>query len=40
MKEAVCLVNADSPVSDEVLAKIQTLPQVLKARRLHFGNAA
>ena len=34
--EAICLVAVDEPVSDEVLAQIQDIPMVKRARRLAF----
>jgi len=34
--DAICLVAIDEPVSDEVLAKVKALPQVVRANRLAF----
>jgi D-3-phosphoglycerate dehydrogenase len=34
--EAVCIVNLDQPLSDELFAKISKLPQVVTAKRLSF----
>jgi len=34
--DAICIVAIDEPVSDEVLAKIRALPQVVRVNRLEF----
>jgi D-3-phosphoglycerate dehydrogenase len=34
--DAICMVAIDEPVSDEVLAKITALPQVVRVNRLEF----
>jgi D-3-phosphoglycerate dehydrogenase / 2-oxoglutarate reductase len=34
--DAICMVAIDEPVSDEVLAKIRALPQVVRVNRLEF----
>ena len=34
--DAICMVAIDEPVSDEVLAKIKALPQVVRVNRLEF----
>jgi D-3-phosphoglycerate dehydrogenase / 2-oxoglutarate reductase len=34
--DAICLVAVDEPISDEVLAKVGELPQVIRANRLQF----
>jgi D-3-phosphoglycerate dehydrogenase len=33
---AISLIQVDSPVPDEVLAKLHEIPAVLKARRIHL----
>ena len=33
---AIALIETDAPVSDEVLAKVRTLPHVVQAARLSF----
>jgi D-3-phosphoglycerate dehydrogenase len=34
--DAICMVAVDEPVSDEVLARIKALPQVVRVNRLEF----
>jgi D-3-phosphoglycerate dehydrogenase len=34
--DAICMVALDEPVSDDVLAKVQALPQVVRVNRLEF----
>ena len=34
--DAICMVAVDEPVSDEVLAKVEALPHVVRVRRLAF----
>jgi D-3-phosphoglycerate dehydrogenase len=34
--DAICMVAIDEPVSDEVLAKVEALPQVVRVNRLEF----
>jgi D-3-phosphoglycerate dehydrogenase / 2-oxoglutarate reductase len=34
--DAICFVAVDSHVSDELLAKVEAIPQVKRARRLEF----
>ncbi len=34
--DAICMVAADEPVSDDVLARVAALPNVVRARRLRF----
>jgi D-3-phosphoglycerate dehydrogenase len=34
--DAICLVALDEPISDEVLAQVRALPQVIRANRLQF----
>ena len=34
--DAICIVAVDEPVSEEVLAKIRALPQVVRVNRLEF----
>ncbi len=34
--DAICFVAVDSPISDELIAKIESLPMVKRARRLKF----
>ena len=34
--DAICMVAVDEPVSDEVLAKVRALPQVVRVNRLEF----
>lgn len=34
--DAICMVAVDEPVSDEVLAKVRALPQVVRVNRLKF----
>ena len=34
--DAICMVAVDEPVSDEVLAKVRALPQVVRVNRLQF----
>jgi D-3-phosphoglycerate dehydrogenase len=34
--DAICLVSLDEPVTDAVLEKVKTLPQVIRASRLQF----
>ena len=34
--DAICMVAVDEPVSDEVLARIRALPQVVRVNRLEF----
>ena len=34
--DAICIVAVDEPVSDEVLAKVRALPQVVRVNRLEF----
>jgi D-3-phosphoglycerate dehydrogenase len=34
--DAICLVALDEPISDNVLAKVRELPQVIRANRLQF----
>lgn len=35
-QEAICLVSLDAPIADDLFAKIEALPQIKSARRLHF----
>ena len=34
--DAICMVAVDEPVSEEVMAKIEALPQVVRVNRLEF----
>jgi D-3-phosphoglycerate dehydrogenase len=34
--DAICLVSVDEPISDDVIAKVKALPQVIRANRLKF----
>ena len=34
--DAICLVSVDEPVSDEVIAQVKALPQVIRVNRLRF----
>jgi D-3-phosphoglycerate dehydrogenase len=34
--DAICVVSTDEPVSDDVLARIRALPQVVRVNRLRF----
>ena len=34
--DAICMVAVDEPVSEEVMAKIRALPQVVRVNRLAF----
>jgi D-3-phosphoglycerate dehydrogenase len=34
--DAICIVAVDEPVSEDVLAAVRTLPQVVRAKRLEF----
>ncbi|KAB2849197.1 MAG: phosphoglycerate dehydrogenase [Hyphomicrobiaceae bacterium] len=35
--DAICIVSLDEPISDEILARVRALPQVVRANRLRFG---
>jgi D-3-phosphoglycerate dehydrogenase len=34
--DAICFVSVDQPVSDDLLRRIEEIPQVKRARAVHF----